>query len=71
MFNGVRINNLFDFSLSSMDVVKGDLRINSTPEMDCNLTAIGLPPVTSAVFLKVKSFGIMWISGIYPLPLWG
>jgi hypothetical protein len=37
-----------------MDVVKGDLRINSTPEIDCNKMAIGLPPVTSAVFLIAK-----------------
>jgi hypothetical protein len=28
----------------------------TTPEMDCNLTAIGLPHVTSAVFLIAKSF---------------
>jgi hypothetical protein len=34
-----------------MDVVKGDLRIALTPEMDCNKTAMGLPPVTSAVLL--------------------
>jgi hypothetical protein len=36
-----------------MDVVKGDKRINSTftPEIDCNKTAMGLTPVTSAVFL--------------------
>jgi hypothetical protein len=25
-----------------------------TPEMDCNLTAMGLPPVTSAVVLIAK-----------------
>jgi hypothetical protein len=37
-----------------MDVVKGDLRINSTyeySEIDCDQTAMGLPPVTSAIFL--------------------
>jgi hypothetical protein len=44
-------------SFSSMDVVKGDLRINSIPpETDCNQTAIGVPPDTSAVFLIAKSF---------------
>jgi hypothetical protein len=26
------------------------------PEMDCDQTAMGLPPVTSAVFLIAKSF---------------
>jgi hypothetical protein len=35
-----------------MDFIKGDLRINSiAPEIDCDQTAMGLPPVTSAVFL--------------------
>jgi hypothetical protein len=40
-------------SLSSMDVVKGDLRFNTT-EIDCGQTAMGLPPVTSAVLLIAK-----------------
>jgi hypothetical protein len=38
-----------------MDVVKGDYRtiglITLTPEIDCNKTTMGLPPVMSAVFL--------------------
>jgi hypothetical protein len=40
-----------------MDVVKGDIHgglnrlIALTPEIDCNKTVMGLPPVTSAVFL--------------------
>jgi hypothetical protein len=39
-------------SLPSMDVVKGDKELIAlTPEIDCNKTAMGLPPVTSAVFL--------------------
>jgi hypothetical protein len=35
-----------------MDVVKGDKGlIASTPEVDCDQTAMGSPPVTSAVLL--------------------
>jgi hypothetical protein len=35
-----------------MDVVKGDTGLIAlTPEIDCNKMAMGLPPVTSAVFL--------------------
>jgi hypothetical protein len=30
-------------SLSSMDIAKGDQRLNSTPEVDCDQTAMGLP----------------------------
>jgi hypothetical protein len=41
---------------SSMDVVNGDLRINSSSDMNCNMAAMSLPPVTSAVFLIAKSF---------------
>jgi hypothetical protein len=33
----------------SMDVVKGLIAL--TPEIGCNKTAMGLPPVTFAVFL--------------------
>jgi hypothetical protein len=37
--------------LSSMDVVKATNRLIAlTPEINCDLTAMGLPPVTSAVF---------------------
>jgi hypothetical protein len=41
-----------------MDVVKGNLRINSTHsfEIDCDPTAMDLPLVTSVVFLIAKSF---------------
>jgi hypothetical protein len=58
-----------------MDVVKGDLRINSYPEIDRNQTAMGLPPVTSAVFLIAKSFlakrgRLGGISEMPLLPLW-
>jgi hypothetical protein len=41
-----------------MDVVKGGL-IALTPEMDCNKTAMGLPPVT--VFL-IANYGKTWVS---------
>jgi hypothetical protein len=34
-----------------MDVVKGEGLIALTPEIDCDQTATGLPPVTSVVFL--------------------
>jgi hypothetical protein len=35
-----------------MDVVKGDKGLIALiPEIDCNKTAMGLPPVKSAVFL--------------------
>jgi hypothetical protein len=37
-----------------MDVVKGDLRINGTPEKDCDQAVMGLPPVTPAVFFIAK-----------------
>jgi hypothetical protein len=33
-----------------------------TPEVDCDQTAIGLPPVTSAVFLIASNFGEMCVS---------
>jgi hypothetical protein len=59
-----------------MDVLKDDKRINSMPEMDCDQAAMGLPPVTTAVFLKAKSvllkrgrFGV--ISEIPLLPVRG
>jgi hypothetical protein len=46
-----------------MDVVKGDYRINSiTPEIDCNKTAMGLPPVTSTVFFIGNKF--WWDLGV-------
>jgi hypothetical protein len=28
----------------------------TTPEIDCNLTKIGIPPATSLVFVIAKSF---------------
>jgi hypothetical protein len=35
-----------------MDVLKGDLGLIAfTSEIDCGQTVMGLPPVTSAVFL--------------------
>jgi hypothetical protein len=37
-----------------MDFVKGDLLGDTLTEMDCNQTAMGLPPATSAVFLIAK-----------------
>jgi hypothetical protein len=41
--------------LSSMDVVKATKGLIAfTPEIDCNQTAMGLPPVRSAVLLIVK-----------------
>jgi hypothetical protein len=41
--------------LSSMDVVKGyEALIAFAPEIDCDQTALGLPPVTSAVLLIAK-----------------
>jgi hypothetical protein len=36
-----------------MDIVKGEM-ITTQPEMDCDQTAMGLPPA-SAVFLMAKS----------------
>jgi hypothetical protein len=39
-----------------MDVKKGEELTVSPPEIDCNQTVMGLPPVTSAVFLIAKSF---------------
>jgi hypothetical protein len=39
----------YHLSLSSMDVVKG--LIAFTPEIEYDQTAMGLPPVTSAVLL--------------------
>jgi hypothetical protein len=48
--------------LTPKDVAAVKGLIALTPEMDCNLTAIGLPPVTSAVFLIAKSFGKIWTS---------
>jgi hypothetical protein len=40
-----------------MDVVKGDQSIEAfTPEIDCDHIAMGLPPVTSAVFLIASEF---------------
>jgi hypothetical protein len=48
-----------------MDVVKGDERINSTtPEMECNQTAMGLPPFTTAVLIA-KSFKNVGVSVVY------
>jgi hypothetical protein len=46
-------------SISSMDVVKVKEKatkqlIALTPEIDCYQKAMGLPPVTSAVFLIAK-----------------
>jgi hypothetical protein len=38
----------YHLSLSSVDVVKGDYRIAFTLETNCDQTAMGLPPVTSA-----------------------
>jgi hypothetical protein len=35
-----------------------------TPEIDCDQTAMGLPPVTSAVFLTAN-FGKTWASEQY------
>jgi hypothetical protein len=41
-----------------MDVVKATKGLAAlTPEMDCDQTAMGLPPVTSTVFLIAKNFG--------------
>jgi hypothetical protein len=38
-----------------MDVVKGDKGLIAlTPEIDYDQTAMGLPPVTSAIFLIAK-----------------
>jgi hypothetical protein len=40
-----------------MDLVKGYKGLTALPsEMDCNHTAIDLPPVSSAVFLIAKAF---------------
>jgi hypothetical protein len=40
-----------------MDVVKGTKGLIAlTTEIDCNKTAMGLPPVTSAVFFTANSF---------------
>jgi hypothetical protein len=40
-----------------MDIVKSDYRINSIPPViDCNQTAMVLPPVKLSVFLIAKSF---------------
>jgi hypothetical protein len=42
---------------STVDVVKGDKGLIAlTPEINYNKTAMGLPPVTSAVSLIAKSF---------------
>jgi hypothetical protein len=38
--------------MNVVNVTKGLIAL--TPEIDCSKTAIGLPPVTSAVFLIVK-----------------
>jgi hypothetical protein len=53
---GVRdITKEYHLSLSSMDVVKGDLRINSTYTSDRVLSdGDGLTPVMSVVFLIAK-----------------
>jgi hypothetical protein len=37
-----------------MDVVNGEGLSTPTPEIDCDHTAMGLPLVTSAVFLTAK-----------------
>jgi hypothetical protein len=40
-----------------MDVVKGAKGLIAlTPEIDCDQTAMGLPPATSAVFLIANQF---------------
>jgi hypothetical protein len=44
-----------------MDVVKGGGLIALTPMIDCYKTAMGLPTVTSAVFL-ISDFGKTWVS---------
>jgi hypothetical protein len=45
-----------------MDVVKATKGLTAlTSEIDCNKTAMGIPPVTSAVFLKTN-FGKKWVS---------
>jgi hypothetical protein len=57
-----------------MDVVKGEGLIAHTPEIDCDQMTIGLPPVTSAVFLiaiLVKGGRLGGISQMPLLPLWG
>jgi hypothetical protein len=41
-------------------VTKGLIAV--TPEMNCAQNAIGLPSVTSAVFLKLNYFGKIWVS---------
>jgi hypothetical protein len=50
-----RIAPLSVFLSSSMDVVKATKGLTAlTPEIDCGQTAMGLPLVTSAVFLMAK-----------------
>jgi hypothetical protein len=45
-----------------MDVVKGDLGLIAlTPERECNKTAMGLPPDTSAVFVIGKYYVIIYM----------
>jgi hypothetical protein len=40
-----------------MDGVEGDKALTAfSPEIDCNQTAMGLPPVTSAILLVATSF---------------
>jgi hypothetical protein len=40
-----------------MDVVKATKGLIAfVPEIDCDQTAMGLPPVTSAIFLIAKTF---------------
>jgi hypothetical protein len=42
---------MIPLSISSMDVVKDDKELLAlTPERNCDQTAMGLPPVTFAVF---------------------
>jgi hypothetical protein len=40
--------------LSFLHGIKGLIAL--TPEIDCNKTAMGLPPVTSGVFFTANSF---------------
>jgi hypothetical protein len=55
-----------------MDVVKATKGIMSlTPEIDCNKTAMGLPPVASAVFLIANIILVKrgCLGGIFEIPL--
>jgi hypothetical protein len=58
----IKFINESHLSLSSMNVVsKGLIKVTKglitlTPEIDCDQTAMNLPPITSAVFLIAKQF---------------